>query len=143
MSVQQRLSLNSRKSDYQDHSRQNSKPIVSKLKSFSKQEYAVSLSPGVEASFVFDVTKVLSDAGWLRTKPFGMLTTGDGQASVNILSGVFVTFAPSRARDMGTLASLLVKELADAGVVAKAEAKLPIEERPNVIEIMLGSKPLE
>ncbi len=117
--------------------------IVAILKPFAPQEYAVSLSPGVEANLVFEVTKVFADSGWIRGKPFGIVTTAGGEASVNILAGAFVAYAPSRASDMGALASKLAKALTDEGVATVAQAKPQIEERPNVIEIMLGSKPLE
>lgn len=114
--------------------------IVEVLKPFARQEYALSLSPVSEASFVFELTKALADSGWLRTKPFGIITIEGGEAAVNILSGVFVTHAPSRTDKQG-VAAKVVEALALAGISATVEAKPMLEDRPNVIEIMIGNKP--
>jgi hypothetical protein len=52
-------------------------------------------------------------------------------------------FAPSRAGDKGVLAKALADALADQHIAATPSPKQKIEERPNVIEIMLGSKPIK
>jgi hypothetical protein len=115
--------------------------ISSKIKQFAGQQYAVSAS-SVEESFLMELDKALTDGGWVLVTPFGLFKTLGGSASVNLSFGLKIGYAPSRQSDMGVVAKVLADALTEAGVAAKTEPNQKIEERPTVIEIVIGSKPI-
>jgi hypothetical protein len=121
--------------------------IVSKIRKFAPQEYALAVGPGSEPSaFLAALDKVLSNANWVKVPPFGMITvqTAVGPAASNSLSGVRIQVASSKEPELREAVVALLAALASENIEADA-AQSPTEmtSRPTAIQIVVGIKPLQ
>lgn len=120
------------------------KSLIEAAKPFTNQEYCALLPPaGLDTeSFWAILNKTLSDAGWKRVDPPG-LVVGEPPAGVaiNAPPGIFLGVAPSPKDKIGAAAVALAKALNEAGIVAEAGLDNEAEKRPEVIRIIVGLKP--
>ncbi|WP_203301056.1 hypothetical protein [Marinobacter sediminum] len=118
--------------------------LVEATKAFVNQEYCALLPPaGLDTeSFWAILNKTLSDAGWKRVDPPG-LVVGEPPAGVaiNAPPGVFLGVAPSQKDRIGAAAVALAKALNDVGIMAEAGLDNEAEKKPGVIRIVIGLKP--
>ncbi len=117
--------------------------VVAKIKPFSGQEYAFSLTLGFDAiGFLEILDAVLKEAAWVKVAPLGDVVTGGGAASVSLFKspGIRVQVSPmTDAHDAGARA--LATALAKEGIEAEAAASHDVDKRPTAIQIVIGLKP--
>jgi hypothetical protein len=118
--------------------------VVSAVSEFAGQEYSALLSSAAfdARPFWIALDHALRAAGWVRVAPPGPVT-GEPPAGVAMAPPEGVTVATSQSRpDLFPAANSLATALNSVGVAATAGvADRPIDERPNVIRIVIGLKP--
>jgi len=118
--------------------------LIEKLKPFAGQEYTAMVASGVHDAWPLWILldNTLTTSGWKRVKPFG-LAIGNPPAGVPIAPGIGVTifFAPSQKVEIGPAAAALSVELMSAGIASSLLPSEKLENRPDVLEIMIGMKP--
>lgn len=127
------------------------KQIADAIRSFSGQEYAVSITPGPDAlSFLGLIDSSLRSAGWVRVPPLGTVTIGTEPLAVSVAivaaPGVRIQISPDRSSPYSPqfkAATTLVSALQAAEVVAETVLSHDVDARPNAIQIMVGYKPTD
>jgi hypothetical protein len=118
--------------------------IVEKVKPFSGQEYAFSITPGPDALSFLELLEVaLKEAGWVRGPPLGTITVDDGRVAVSLFKapGVRIQVAPATSLH-DAAARVLAGALVEEEIAAEAATSPDVAARPTVIQIVIGLKPL-
>jgi hypothetical protein len=118
--------------------------LAAQTSSFEGQQYFALLpSARFDTKTLWrQLDKALTAGKWVRVEPMG-LSIGDPPAGVLLQAptGILLTFAPSRAADVGRAASALAEALNSLGIAADPGTNAIAEERPGVIRISIGLKP--
>jgi hypothetical protein len=123
--------------------------MISRLKAFVPQQYALSAGQGQEAeNLLCLLDSILQRAGWEKVEHFGELKvdTACGTAGVNSISGVHIRistdsapFTPGTgANAAATLLGVMLNSVGIAAFPALDPKNIP---KPNIINLMVGIKP--
>ena len=116
--------------------------IIERLRTYQGQAFGLAVANEAEArALLHQVRAILDAAGWRRMPSRGGVHDAEGLAFLVSEIGVRIGFAPSRTADLQKVAASLAREFSAEGIWAVAQGYQELEDRPEVVEVVIGSKP--